>query len=55
MSAKPTYNALVVEAIASLKERTGSSLAAIKKAIASQHPDFKLQAVRLFECIPLTS
>jgi hypothetical protein len=45
MSSKLTYNQVIVEAILSLKERTGSSLAALKKAIASAHPDFNLQAV----------
>ena len=45
MSAKLTYNQVIVEAITTLKERTGSSLAALKKAIASAHPDFNLQAV----------
>jgi hypothetical protein len=47
MSAKLTYNQVIVEAITTLKERTGSSLPALKKAIASAHPDFNLQAVSL--------
>ena len=42
---KLSYNQAVVEAITALKERTGSSLAALKKQIASAHPDFNLQAV----------
>ena len=42
---KPTYGALLVEAISALKDRTGSSLQAIKSYISSKYPDFNFQAV----------
>jgi hypothetical protein len=40
---KPKYADLAHEAIINLKERTGSSLAAIKKYIATTYPDFDFQ------------
>jgi hypothetical protein len=42
---KLSYAALAKEAILALKERTGSSLAAIKTYIASKHPEVDFQAV----------
>ena len=40
----PTYSAMAKEAISALKDRTGSSLQAIKSYIASKYPDNTLQA-----------
>ena len=42
---KPSYSALATEAIAALKDRTGSSLQAIKAYIAKQYPAFNMQPV----------
>lgn len=41
--AKHSYNDLAKEAIAALKERTGTSLQAIKAYIASKHPGFSIK------------
>lgn len=45
---KPKYADLINEAILSLKERTGSSLQAIKKYIASKYPAFDCQPVSYY-------
>ncbi len=45
---KTSYADLAVEAITTLKERTGSSLQAIKAFIASKHPEVDFQAVSYF-------
>ncbi|CBN77460.1 histone H1 [Ectocarpus siliculosus] len=37
-STKPTYNAMVFDAIKTLKERNGSSIQAIKKSITATYP-----------------
>jgi hypothetical protein len=44
---KVSYNDLATEAIGALKERTGSSLQAIKAYIAKNRPEVNLQAVSL--------
>jgi uncharacterized protein YvpB len=38
---KVNYSSLAKEAIATLKERTGSSLQAIKAYVSSKHPTFQ--------------
>ena len=43
MSTKPTNSAMAKEAISALKDRTGSSLAAIKSYIATKYPEHTLQ------------
>jgi hypothetical protein len=43
---KPKYADLVKESILALKERGGSSLAAIKKFIGSKYPTFELAPVK---------
>jgi hypothetical protein len=42
---KVSYNELAKAAIAALKDRTGSSLQAIKAYIGTNHPEVNLQAV----------
>jgi hypothetical protein len=44
---KVSYKDLATEAIGALKERTGSSLQAIKAYIAKNRPEVNLQAVSL--------
>lgn len=42
---KKSYIELIIEAITSIKDRTGSSPQAIKAYITSKHPSFKFQQV----------
>ena len=45
LPANLTYALLIDEAILALKQRTGSSLHAIKKYLNETYPDFDLQGV----------
>lgn len=45
---KKSYIDLAKEAIASIKDRTGSSAQAIKAYITSKYPSFKFQQVSVF-------
>ena len=50
---KPSYYELAKEAIASLKDRTGSSPQAIKTYIASKYPTIKFAPVRHFKSLTI--